>query len=503
MGGDGASSCTPAPPGLYDHDQISTSSPIACGDGHSSNTLASPGATTCAPAVPGTYDHDLNSTTVSIPCVDGYSTNTLAVSGAVNCTAAPLGLYDHDTLATTAPIECGDGALADGSGTPGYTTASTIVGWVVGQVGATGCVPVPAGWYDHDNRSDTLQLACPAGSTTNGVAASAYMMATTCTLAGLGFYDHDDVATTAPIACGPGSTTGCAGCLFVNDTTNCVVNAVGSTCGTRAWAAGDEGARQCNPAPAGYYDHNFDSVGGTPASVTPPVLCPAGSTTNTGASTGATICTAAPAGMYDHDSVSTTPPTECGDGAIADGSSTVGFTTYLPNGNLAGNGTGATLCVAAPTGFYDHDDLSITAPLECTDGSTTNTLANTGAQTCVEAPAGQYDHDGLSSTAPIGNGQCYRLPRQRQRLRVHRRRHRRTRELRRDLSDCLHGVVVQRHGRHGLQQLEVHVRERDDEPRGPCEYVHLHLREQRYRRRPGQGCVQQQRRYLARSCLAR
>jgi Leucine-rich repeat (LRR) protein len=115
------------------------------------------------------------------------------------------------------------------------------------------------------------------------------------------------------------------------------------------------------------------------------LACGAGSSTNTLSAPGATLCLPAPSGTYDHDSSPITAPILCGPGYSTD--------TLFTGG--------AQQCIIVLPGMYDGDKNSRTPPTECNNGSTTDTLALPGATQCTPAPVNYYDDDGNATTPPV------------------------------------------------------------------------------------------------------
>ena len=113
--------------------------------------------------------------------------------------------------------------------------------------------------------------------------------------------------------------------------------------------------------------------------------CGDGHQTDTLGEPGATQCLMAASGTYDHDLDATTASIDCPDGHTTN-------TMFL---------NGATSCTIVPVGDYDNDRSAKSPGVECLNGSTLNTLNQPGATECTPAPPGYYDDDGNATTPPI------------------------------------------------------------------------------------------------------
>ena len=454
-----ATTCTPVPAGTYDHDSRSITLPEACPAGSTTDTLAAGGASSCTEAPPGFYDDDsgidgapfcadssgnfLSADPAAVrpssmycevagieirlvnPTDSDVSANSVQIesaAGLANPTAAFVGNYAQQSAQTNPFTLADEDAYESYFSFMFYETANLykLMGGsetfspdstnVIGPLYASGedvicsytdtdsvvttmdtfyrtqsevdCVGVPGQtWSRHETfySSTTAPVECPAGSTTNSESAAG---ATLCTEAPAGRFDHDSECHGVYAYCRDSFNV----CVDVTTAEFC--EGAGFTWHQADFCLDADGVTLQPSAADATACSNLD-----PAGTWEPPGCYDGGTQKSSAE----ICAARTGHTWmatDTFYSSTTSPTEC-----LDGSTTYKGTPVSPV--LAGVGTGATMCIAAPPGEYDDDGLATTAPLQCPQGYTTDTRTVPGAVACTAAPIGFYDHDRDASTIPV------------------------------------------------------------------------------------------------------
>ena len=155
----GAAPCTDAPAGMY----VPTAwaaSPTPCPAGTFSETS---GSTACTPAPAGSYVAALGSSS-AMPCAPGTFEPSLGSSA---CEPAAPGFYVSESGSTSA-APCSVGMFSADAGSTACTPAP--VGYFVSSPGSSSATPAPADFYV-DVLGAAAPVACPPGTTTNGLTA--------------------------------------------------------------------------------------------------------------------------------------------------------------------------------------------------------------------------------------------------------------------------------------------------------------------------------------------
>ena len=303
-----------------------------------------------------------SSTTAPEKCQPGSTTDTMTADGAISCTEAPAGEFDHDSA------------------------CDEVTGYCRDDSAVSSCIDVNTADYcpSTGNQEWRTNPELPA--------ATHWCMTSGGDLADLGLGFHANQAACETFYTCDGTVAADAGVDYAAE--------IGGNCNT-------------------LYGDPSSAVATNACTVSGCVLSAAQSTgrqfVEVGCYQGATLRTVAQIcdALAGHDWLpsdtfysSTTPPRNCAAqrpdflGALVGGSTTYTQAGY-DAGTPAGTATGATLCIAAPVGEYDHDIDPTTGPIECTSGHTTNTREVPGAITCEAAPIGHYDDDLSSTTIPI------------------------------------------------------------------------------------------------------
>ena len=339
----------------------------------------------CTPAPVGYYDHDLLSTTAPLPCPNGYTTNSLGELGATGCTPAPLGEYDHDGLSTTPPIECGDGFTTECSA--GFTGDPEAVQSCVEAAAScveTASVTVPA---DAANCGAVSGLDLATSTACDAVLLTADGTTPACT------YTSVAEDATACAAVDLGAATPRADCRAVRtaadaDVAACVYTPPPTAATCVDWSVGDMAATGCTAVAQGFYDHDR-------LSYTSPLECVPGHIVGgciraeCRDSGGALVLAEGTEALVD---------------TAEDCSAASETNTFDQNAMTSCSNTNyikATTCTPVVVGSYDDDGDPVTPAVPCLKGSTTDTLDQPGAATCDLVPPGYYDHDSDIDGAPF------------------------------------------------------------------------------------------------------
>ena len=210
--------------------------------------------------------------------VDGVTsacTYTSVTADATACAAVDLSLATARSLCDAINTNA-DATLSACHYTPAaFSSTTTCAGdWSAGDVAATGCTNVIPGFYDHDKLSYTAPLQCGPGNM------AGECIQAECRNSGGGLVLNAAGAHLSETECSANSGTNS---FNPNAITLCVNTAYYS-------------ATTCTPVPPGTFDDDQSSI-------TDPILCLAGSTTDTLDQPGAATCTAIPTGFYDDDAI--------------------------------------------------------------------------------------------------------------------------------------------------------------------------------------------------------
>ena len=339
----------------------------------------------CTAAPAGYYDHDLLSTTAPLECPNGYTTDSLTDPGATGCTPAPLGYYDNDGLSTTPPVECGHGSTTEClTGFTGDPEAVESCVEAAASCVETASVSVPA---DASNCAAVTGLALATSTACDAVVLTADGTTPACTYTSV----TDDANACALVDLDTISAR--ADCLAVNTAADqnvaaCVYTPAAAEARCVDWAVGDLAATGCSAVAQGFYDDDK-------LSYTSPLQCGPGNMVGECIraecrdSGGALVTTAGTEALV-----------ETAEACSADS----GTNTFDPNAVTSCLNTNyfkATTCNPVAVGSYDDDGISITPAVPCLRGSTTDTLDEPGAATCELVPPGFYDHDSVIDGAPF------------------------------------------------------------------------------------------------------
>ena len=336
--GDSRSGCTNCPTGRYTTaDGTVTTCPGICALGTYA-AAGSSGAASCTDCSAGRTDEDSDPGSPCVACVPGRFENRSTTSGPCigQCpeySTGPVGAVSINECSAS----CGGGQLEN----PAFVS-------VQASPGVIPCIDCEAGSADADQDPTTTCTICPAGTFTDGIAA------TLC--------QNCPVGTFAPA----GSGGGLASCV---------------ECSTGYADADSSPSTACTACSLG----TFSAVSGLAACLT----CPTGSVTYNGevmASNAATRCTQCEAGQFSPDS-----QTACGEcGAGLYGIAATSACIVCPPGSVTETlaAPGAEQCISCPVGQFSNSSQTVCQ--ECPAGSVTNTLAAPGAALCTRCGANTY-----------------------------------------------------------------------------------------------------------------
>ena len=314
-----ATMCTPVPPGTYDDDGVTTTEPVSCSQGSTTDTLDQPGAATCVAVPPGFFDDDavIDGAPFCSDSSGAFITADVAATRptAIYCEVSASGGVVSIVNPTFTDVSMGEVRMASAAGLSNPTGAFT--GPYAQQALQTPAFPLhtEAGYtqYLDFNFYETANLFKMTGDPSASPASSqTFAPGTSSTVGPIASAANDLVCEyTAPDAC---VAHGAA------DTSN--PGTAGADCTDDAACTFDAGAAACaatTPASlvvtmltfivtatevacVGVAGNTWSRHTTFQSSTTAPAMCLPGSTTDTQHLVGATSCTEAPTGEFDHDS---------------------------------------------------------------------------------------------------------------------------------------------------------------------------------------------------------